>query len=114
MAKKAGKRRPTIEIYCESEEQKQQINALAAERGLSTSKFLIGLTFSNGRDVGARRRTEGALVNAQLYGRIGEISDQLQDHADWQPQEKAELIALMRETQRLIALHRFAATSESA
>lgn len=106
MSEKIGKRRPTIELYCESDAQKQAINVLAAERGLSTSQFLIQLALANGRDVGARRRTEGAIINAQLYGRLGEMAELLRDRSDWQPRQQSELIALIQATQRSIALHR--------
>ncbi|MBD2088301.1 hypothetical protein H6F67_00225 [Microcoleus sp. FACHB-1515] len=70
--------RPSIEIYCESLEQKQQIKTLATQRGLSVSQFLIQLAFANGRDVGARRRSEEVLTNADLYRQLIELNQTLQ------------------------------------
>ncbi|MBD2465615.1 hypothetical protein H6G89_31990 [Oscillatoria sp. FACHB-1407] len=99
-------KRPSIEIYCSSEDQKEEIKALAQERGMSVSKFLIEMAFSNGRDSGARRRAEGALANSQLHWKLGEMAERLLDRTDLSTVEKANLHELIQDTRREIALKR--------
>jgi hypothetical protein len=102
----AKQKRPTIEIYCSSEDQKEEIKALAQERGMSVSRFLVEMAFSNGRDTGARRRAEGALVNSNLHWKLGEIAERLLDRTDFSTTEKADLHNLIQDTRREIALKR--------
>lgn len=102
----AKPRRPTIELYCESDEQKQQINALAAARGLSTSKFLIGLAFANGRDVGARRRAEATLTNADLYQQLQQLNQTLHHCTSADPALLHQAIALLEDLGRELVLRR--------
>ncbi|WP_348251998.1 hypothetical protein [Leptolyngbya sp. FACHB-1515] len=100
------KSRPSIEIYCTSEAQKDELKAIARERGLSVSRFLLNLAFANGRDVGARRRAEGALLNFDVYWQLGLMAQRLLDRSEFTDQEKAELHELIQQTRREIALKR--------
>lgn len=100
------KRRPSIEIYCESLDQKQQIQTMAMQRGLSVSQFLIQLAFANGRDVGARRRSEEVLTNAHLYRQLIELNQILQGQHEADPDLLKAAIDLLDQLGQEIVLKR--------
>ena len=81
---KAHTKTASIEISC-SPEEKEQLRQNATRAGTSVSRYLVTLGLNgNTTDYGTlRRKADGALVNAELYQRLGEMVTALQASPDF-------------------------------
>ena len=104
---KAHTKTASIEITC-SPEEKEQLRQNATRAGTSVSRYLVTLGLNgNTADYGTlRRKADGALVNAELYQRLGEMVTALQASPDYSWSLVQETIDLIHELRREIALSR--------
>ena len=104
---KAHTKTASIEITC-SPEEKEQLRQNATHAGTSVSRYLVTLGLNgNTTDYGTlRRKADGALVNAELYQRLGEMVTALQASPDYSWSLVQEAIDLIHELRREIALSR--------